>query len=128
MLIRSTGDIVKRKKKLSKRLYGTSHIISKDEAKFIRDKACRTLILGTGQEDQVRLSPEAAKYLDKKGCRVIAKPTPEALHRRSRSTATTASWCAPSTSWSLPRRRMKHRGSRRARAARAAPAPQIRAK
>mgnify|MGYP001611561954 CR=1 FL=1 len=57
VLIRSTGDIVKRKKKLSKRLYGTSHIISKDEAKFIRDKACRTLILGTGQEDQVRLSP-----------------------------------------------------------------------
>jgi hypothetical protein len=41
---------VKRKKKLSKKLYGTSHIVSKDEAKFVFEKGCRQLILGSGQD------------------------------------------------------------------------------
>ena len=41
---------MKRKKKLSKKLYGTSHIVSKDEAKFVFEKGCRQLILGSGQD------------------------------------------------------------------------------
>lgn len=35
VVIRLDGNIVKRKKKLSKKLYGTSHMVSKDEAKFV---------------------------------------------------------------------------------------------
>ena len=38
VIIRLSGEVVKRKKKLSKRLYGTSHIVSKDEAKFVFEK------------------------------------------------------------------------------------------
>ena len=49
VIIRLSGEVVKRKKKLSKRLYGTSHIVSKDEAKFVFEKACKQLILGSGQ-------------------------------------------------------------------------------
>jgi hypothetical protein len=79
VVIRSTGEIVKRKKKLSKKQYGTSHILSKDEAKFIREKGCTRVILGTGQEGKLELSPEAAKYFEKKGYEVIVRPTPEAL-------------------------------------------------
>ena len=35
VLIRLSGEVVKRKKKLSKKYYGTSHVLSKDEAKFV---------------------------------------------------------------------------------------------
>jgi hypothetical protein len=79
VIIRLSGKVTKRKKKLSKRYYGTSHIISKEEAEFVYEKGSKQLILGTGQYDNVKLSPEAAAYLDQRGCEVIAKPTPVAL-------------------------------------------------
>jgi hypothetical protein len=79
VIIRLSGEVVKRKKKLSKQLYGTSHVVSEDEAKFVFEKGCRRLILGSGQEGQVRLSPEAAAYFAKKDCRVVIQPTPQAI-------------------------------------------------
>ena len=79
VVIRLCGDVVKRKKKLSKRLYGTSHTVSEDEARFVYEKGCEELIFGTGQNASAALSPEAAAFLDKKGCRVIAEPTPDAI-------------------------------------------------
>lgn len=48
MLIRLCGRIKRRKKKLSKRIYGTSHTLSLDEAKHIFEKGTRTLIIGAG--------------------------------------------------------------------------------
>lgn len=79
VVIRLSGEVVKRKKKLSKRLYGTSHIVSKDEAKFVFEKGCRHLILGSGQEGNVRLSQEAEAYFAKKDCQVVIQPTPQAI-------------------------------------------------
>ena len=38
VIIRLSGDVVKRKKKLSKKYYGTSHVVSKEEAKFVFEK------------------------------------------------------------------------------------------
>ena len=49
VIIRRSGEVVKRKKKLSKKYYGTSHMLSKDEAKFVFEKGCEQLILGSGQ-------------------------------------------------------------------------------
>ena len=49
VVIRLSGEIVKRKKKLSKKYYGTSHVLSKDEAKFVFEKGCEQLIIGSGQ-------------------------------------------------------------------------------
>ena len=79
VVIRLSGEVIKRKKKLSKRHYGTSHVVSKDEAEFVYEDGCKELVLGTGQEDNVRLSNEAAEYFEKKGCKVIAQPTPDAI-------------------------------------------------
>ena len=79
VIIRLSGEVVKRKKKLSKRLYGTSHMVSKDEAKFVFEEGCTQLILGSGQEGNVRLSPEAAAYFAKKNCQVVIEPTPQAI-------------------------------------------------
>ena len=78
-IIRLSGEIVKRKKKLSKKLYGTLHVVSEDEAKFIFEKGCRRLILGSGQEGNVRLSPEAGAFFAKKDCEVVIEPTPQAI-------------------------------------------------
>ena len=67
VVIRLSGDVVKRKKKLSKKYYGTSHMLSKDEAKFVFEKGCEQLIVGSGQIGNVRLSPEAKVLFRDKG-------------------------------------------------------------
>jgi hypothetical protein len=79
VIIRLSGQVEKRRKKLSKEKYGTSHIVSKEEAKFIYEDGSDLLIIGAGQEGNVRLSPEASDYLEKKGCAVTMQPTPEAI-------------------------------------------------
>jgi hypothetical protein len=48
VIIRLSGEVMKRKKKLSKKYYGTSHTLSKDEAKFVFEKGCEQLIVGSG--------------------------------------------------------------------------------
>ena len=79
VFIRLSGKIRKRKKKLSKELYGTSHIVSLDEAEFIYDEGSPLLVVGTGQSGNLRLSPEAVAFFAHKGCEVIAEPTPRAI-------------------------------------------------
>jgi hypothetical protein len=79
VLIRLDGEIRKRKKKLSKRIYGTSHTISLDEAKHVHQKGARLLVIGSGQYGNVHLSPEAQSYLERHQCDVCLLPTPEAL-------------------------------------------------
>jgi hypothetical protein len=85
VIVRLSGKVEKRKKKLSKDKYGTSHIISKDEAKFVFEDGCDRLIVGAGQEGNVRLSPEASDYFSKKGCKVLLQPTPEAIRSFNQS-------------------------------------------
>jgi hypothetical protein len=79
VVLRLDGSVVKRKKKLSKQIYSTSHIISKTEAKHVYDKGAELLIIGTGRFDSVRLSEEAAAYLEKRDCRVVLAPTRRAI-------------------------------------------------
>ncbi len=87
VIIRISGEVVKRKKQLSKKYYGTSHVLSKDEAKFVFEKGCEQLILGSGQMGNVHLSPEAQAYFAKKGCKVLLQPTPKAIQMFNRSQA-----------------------------------------
>jgi hypothetical protein len=87
VVIRPSGDVVKRKKKLSKKYYGTSHVMSKDEAKFVFEKGCAEVIVGSGQMGNVHLSPEAEAYFATKGCKVLLQPTPEAIHVFNKSHA-----------------------------------------
>lgn len=87
VIIRLSGKVKKRRKKLSKVQYGTSHIISKAEAKFIFEKGCDTIIIGAGHDGNVQLSPEARDYFDKKGCAVILWPTPKAIRSFNQSRA-----------------------------------------
>jgi hypothetical protein len=79
VIIRLNGHTKKRKKKLSKAVYGTSHTISVDEAKHIYEEKAERLIIGTGQSGMVELSAEAADYFKRKECQVELLPTPEAI-------------------------------------------------
>jgi len=66
VIIRLSGEVARRKKKLSKKYYGTSHVLSKDEAKFVFENGCEQLILGSG---------------------VLLQPTPKAMHTFNNSHA-----------------------------------------
>jgi len=79
ILIRLDGEITKRKKKLSKEIYGTSHTISQAEAEHIFQEGAEGLLIGAGQFGRVRLSPEAAAYFQDKNCPVEIRTTPEAV-------------------------------------------------
>jgi hypothetical protein len=79
VLIRLGGNVEKRKKKLSKAVYGTSHTISLDEARHVYQKGAARLLIGAGQYGTVALSEEAAAYFRRHGCQVDLLPTPEVI-------------------------------------------------
>jgi hypothetical protein len=81
IIIRLSGKVRKRNKSLSKAVYGTSHTISLAEIQELYRKKAERLIIGTGQEDQVRLSDEAAEFLKSHDCKADLWPTPKAVKR-----------------------------------------------
>lgn len=85
VVIDLSGEVTKRKKRLSKEIFGTSHIISKAEAKAIFEKGCEVVIVGAGQNGNVRLSPEAKDYFDRRSCEIVLRRTPEAIDAFNRS-------------------------------------------
>ena len=79
IVIRLDGNVKKRKKKLSKQRYGTSHMVSVEEAENIYDEGAERLIIGAGQYGALKLSDEARAFFQEKGCTIEVRPTPEAL-------------------------------------------------
>ena len=81
VLVCPDATVKRRKKKLSKAVYGTSHTISLAEAEYVyrQGEGPETLIIGAGQYGRVELSPEAAEYLERKRCEVVLLPTPEVI-------------------------------------------------
>ena len=79
VVIRLSGKVKKRKKKLSKAKYGTSHLVSCEEAEHIYKVGAARLIVGTGQSGHLQLSAPAAEFFRLKGCPVQLLPTPEAI-------------------------------------------------
>jgi hypothetical protein len=81
IIIRPDGRVKKRKKKLSKAIYGTSHTISLQEAEYVCEQGAGAarLIVGSGQYGNVELSPEAAAYVQRRNCDVVLAPTPEVI-------------------------------------------------
>jgi len=51
VIIRLSGKVEKRRKRLSKEKYGTSHIVSKEEAKFVFEDGCEVLIVGPARTE-----------------------------------------------------------------------------
>ena len=85
VVIRLDGRIKKRKKKLSRAVYGTSHMISPAEAEHVYEEGAERLIIGSGQSGLLELSAEAARYLEARNCRPEILPTPQAIQAWNRS-------------------------------------------
>jgi hypothetical protein len=85
VLIRQDGKVKKRKKKLSKSKYGTSHRVSVEEARHIYEEGAERLIVGTGHHANLELSEEAAEYFRGKECSVELLPTPRAVKAWNRA-------------------------------------------
>lgn len=79
VIIRLSGKVKKRKKKLSKAVYGTSHVLSLEEAQHVYQKGAQLLILGTGQFGLVELSEEADAFFKDQGCQVDLLPMKAAI-------------------------------------------------
>jgi len=79
VIIRLNGEVEKRKKKLSKAIYGTSHMVSLAEAQYVYERGAQHLIVGTGQGGNVTLSDEAANHFKQMQCEVQMLPTPQAI-------------------------------------------------
>ena len=81
VVITLDGSIKKRKKKLSKEVFGTSHIISLAEAEDIYEPGSELLIIGGGVNNMVKLSSEAAQYFENHKLKTIIEATPQAAQR-----------------------------------------------
>ena len=79
VMIHLDGEVEKRKKKLSKAVYGTSHLVSLEEAKKIYEKGAKRIIIGAGQSGMLHLSDEAKDFFKRKECKVELFATPEAM-------------------------------------------------
>jgi hypothetical protein len=56
IIITLDRKVKKRKKKLSKAIYGTSHKISLDEIKYVYQDKSEGIVIGSGQHGVVRVS------------------------------------------------------------------------
>jgi hypothetical protein len=81
VLIRLDGKVCKRKKKLSKQVYGTSHKLSLAEARHVYEEGAEMLLIGTGVFGRVRLSDEAADFFREKAIQVELRTTPKAAKK-----------------------------------------------
>jgi len=79
LMIRLSGKVEKRKKKLSKEVFGTSHVISLAEAEYVHEDGAAQLIIGGGQRGTVSLSDEAARFFEERQCDVLIQPMPEVI-------------------------------------------------
>jgi hypothetical protein len=81
ILIRLDGSVCKRKKKLSKQVYGTSHTLSLAEAEHVYEPGAEKLVIATGVFDRVRLSDGAAAYFQRRGVEVQLLKTSKAVKK-----------------------------------------------
>jgi len=71
VVIRLDGQVVRREKQISKRIYGNSHTVSSDEMREVYEAGATLMVVGTGMFGSVRLSEEATVYLAERDCRVL---------------------------------------------------------
>ena len=85
VIIRLSGEVAKRKKKLSKKYYGTSHVLSKDEAKFVFENGCEQLILGSARSAMCNYRRKLRRILRKRAARsCCSRPPRQFVHSTAR--------------------------------------------
>ena len=69
VVVRSSGKVEKRKKKLSKKIFGTSHMMSLPEAEFVYEKGSDLLVLGPASTTTCAFRPKQPSSLRARGAR-----------------------------------------------------------
>ena len=78
-VVRDDGSVRKRRRKLSLKVHGSTHLVSVDEVKFICKGTPRVLIVGTGTDGMVEVGEDAKSWLAKKHIRLICKKSESAV-------------------------------------------------
>lgn len=82
VIVQPDGSIRERSKPLSRKYYGTSHRVSREEAQCLKGNKAEQLIVGTGQAGNLAFKAESEEYLGERGYEVIEQqPTPKAIRR-----------------------------------------------
>ncbi len=58
---------------------GDSHILSKEEAENVIESSVEVIVVGTGQSGILSIPVETKQFLLKRGIKLIAEPTPNAI-------------------------------------------------
>jgi hypothetical protein len=85
IVITLDGHIRERAKNLSKRQYGTSHVLSLDEIQDVWEDGTNALLVGGGLFGRVRLAPDAQAFLAQHGCAVDLYPIGRAVRLWNKS-------------------------------------------
>ncbi|HNY80823.1 MAG: MTH938/NDUFAF3 family protein [Sedimentisphaerales bacterium] len=75
----ASGEVKRRKKRLAKEVYGTSHKIGPAELKRICKGGPKKVFIGTGQSGVAELTPEGCDFLREHRIEFCALPTPELI-------------------------------------------------
>lgn len=65
--------------RLSKKHFGTCHIIFLEEAEFLCEKGMDEIITGAWMRDSIILLPGAENFFYQNNCLILKAPTPEAI-------------------------------------------------
>jgi len=77
--IRADTSVKKRKKKLAKEAFGTSHKIAPPELEKVCKGDPKVLFIGAGESGLVELTDDGRAFLGRRGVEVILQPTPQII-------------------------------------------------
>ncbi len=73
------GEVKRRKKKIAREIYGTSHKIGPAELKKVCKGGPKKVFIGTGQSGAAELTAEGREFLEGHHIEVCVVPTPEVI-------------------------------------------------
>ncbi len=79
IIVEPDGKIRDRNKQLSRKHFGTSHNVSREEAEHIWTQDADHIIIGTGQYGNLSLTEEAKEFFRSKNCEFQQHHTPKAI-------------------------------------------------
>ncbi|MFZ3062889.1 MAG: MTH938/NDUFAF3 family protein [Actinomycetota bacterium] len=75
------GKVLRRDKDKIRAIYGTSHVVRKEETEELLKGNPEVVIIGTGQYGSLSVDPEVASLIREAGAELIALETPKAIQK-----------------------------------------------
>lgn len=78
------GKVAERNREKLKLLYGTSHIVGKEELEALLRFNPQAVVIGTGQYDTLKVSEEVRSTFERQDIQLVVEPTPKAIRTFNR--------------------------------------------